>query len=323
MDRIAAVLAVNGEVPRRCVLPATGGIGNKTMYPELDEVDLLSRVAEICRESLRLSCYPRHTAELLDLALTTNSPGAWEAAKDDVLTGDLNPEGATACFRRGCNAAIAVGCLVGAQSFEHLANIGMVLSHVLKSLDEESRAEMGQALSCQLRGVMDTFTKFSQFTNRDVREKVLRGFGKLMKLARPPGDLVLNELARYVLGQKQESLLHFFLSLPSISFANDPDLARLLLQRAQELPSDVLTRYPPMALLARVTIEYPQAVQSIRTQLCQMACELLRDSSVLDSRMCVMAALLVEETSGNQLNKVLANALRACSSTLLTKQTER
>jgi len=316
MDQVVSVLRVNGRVPRRAVLLQDGALGDKTQHVGAAEVDLLSRLCEVARRACGQPAFPRRTAELLELALTSNQPGAWEAAKDDMLTGDLDLDAAAALVRCGSNAAALVACLVGARDGKHMMAVAVVLANVLCRLSEESRVDVGRALACQLRAVMEAFSVHGALMSRDVRDAVLGGFGKMVALAGVP-DASVAELVLHALAQKRDELLRLFLYVPTSFLAHRPQVLPELLDRAKTAP--VASRYPSVALLARVVTDHPDVVAGFERDLADVVCGVLPDGE-LDSRTCLAAATLASAGCGNALCGVLARALQSCSSILVEKQ---
>ena len=90
LGTLATVLQVNGRIPRRAVLLGDGRLADRVHHPSAPEAELVSRVCEIVKHACGMPCQPRQTADVLERALTKNDTGAWEAIKDDLLTGDLD-----------------------------------------------------------------------------------------------------------------------------------------------------------------------------------------------------------------------------------------
>lgn len=314
--QVLSVLRVNGRVPRRAVLlPGGGALADRASHPEQPELELLSRLCEIARHAAGQPVYPRRTADLLEVALGSNAPGAWEAAKDDIVTGDLDLEAATAYIRCGSNSAALVACLVGARDSNHMVHVCLVLSRVLGRLSEEARAEMGRALACQLRAVMDSFVSHGAFLGRDVRDAIFGGFGRLVAAAGVPASRVA-ELVLYALAQKRDELLRLFLHVPPTFLVHRPQILAELLDRAKAAPAQ--SRYPLVALLARVVATQPDIVHGLEPELAEVVCGALPDAE-LDSRACLAAAALATAASGcgTPVAAALARALQSCAGALV------
>lgn len=319
MDQVSAVLRVNGTVPRRAVLLPGGELADKVQHPAAPEVELLSRLCEICRHAAGQACFPRRTVDLLELALGSNSSGAWAAARDDVVTGDFDLEAAAALVRCGSNAAALAVCLAGARDGAHMMHVGIVLSRVLELLSEEARADMGRALACQLRAVMDAFVAHGALMSRDVRDAVLAGFGRVVATAGVP-DAHVAELVLHALAQKRDELLRLFLHVPPSFVAHRPQILAELLDRARTAPA--FSRYPLVAMLARIVTAQPGAILGFEREVAEVVMGVLPDDAELDSRMCLAAAALVSAADGcgSALSSRLASALRSCSSALVEPQ---
>lgn len=318
--QVLSVLRVNGRVPRRAVVLPDGALGDRAAHPGQPELDLLSRLCEIARHAAGQAVYPRRTAALLELALGSNAPGAWEAAKDDIVTGDLDLEAATAYIRGGSNSATLVACLVGARDSNHLVHVCLLLSRVLGRLSEEARAEMGRALACQLRAVMDSFVSHGAFLGRDVRDAIFGGFGRVIAAAGVPDSRVA-ELVLYALAQKRDELLRLFLHVPPTFLAHRPQILTELLERAKTAPPQ--SRYPLVALLARVVAAQPDVAQGLGPELACVVCGALPDGE-LDSRACLAVGALASAAGGcgNPVAAALARALQSCAAGLVANANE-
>lgn len=321
MDQISSVLCVNGRIPRRAVLLGDGGLGDKVQHPAVAEVDLLSRLCEVARASGGQAVYPRRTTDLLEQALSTNHPGAWEAARDDLVTGDLDLDGAAAVVRYGSNSAALIACLVGARDGKHMMSVATVVGRVVDRLCEDSRAEVGRALACQLRAVMDAFVVHGALMSRDVRDAVLGGFGRIMATAGVP-DARVAELVLYALSQRRDELLRLFLHVPTTFLAHRPQILAELLDRAKTAPAQA--RYPAVALLARIVAADPGVISGFEREVSDVVCGVLPHPTCtdLDSRMCLAAAVLTSAAGGcgNALCAALAKALQSCSAHLVETQ---
>ena len=318
--QILSVLRVNGRVPRRAVVLPDGALADRASHPQHPELELMSRLCEISRHATGQPVYPRRTADLLELALGSNAPGAWDAAKDDIATGDLDLEAATAYIRGGSNSAALVACMVGARDSNHMVHVCLVLSRVLGRLSEEARAEMGRALACQLRAVMDSFVTHGAFLGRDVRDAIFGGFGRMIATAGVPDSRVA-ELVLYALGQKRDELLRLFLHVPPTFLVHRPQILAELLDRARAAPAQ--SRYPLVAMLARVVAAEPDIAVGMDAELAEVVCGALSDTE-LDSRVCLAAAALMSAASGcgNPVAAALARALQSCAAGLVAANSE-
>lgn len=314
MEDVCAVLAVNGRIPRRAVVLPDGALGDRRAWPAVAESDLLSRLCEIARGARGVPVYPRRTADLLERALGDNSPGAWEAVRDDLETGDLDMDVAVTVLRQPCNAAALVACLAGAREQDHLVHVACLLSRVLDRVPAEAREEMGRALACQVRAVMDVLARHGGLMTRDVRDAVLDGFGKMLGKAALPGSRVA-ELLLHALDERRDELLRLFLHVPPAYLDHRPQILPLLLDRAKSAPA--ASRYPLLAMLARIEGSFPGVLRGHEHALADIVCSSLAPDQ-LDCRECLAAAALVESV-GDGLSRALAAALRVCSAALVRR----
>jgi hypothetical protein len=314
---VATVLTVNGRVPRRAVLLPDGGLGDRAQHPELPEVELLSRLCELGRQATGQARYPRRTEDLLGEALASNAPGAWDALKDDVFSGDVDFDAAAAYLRAGASGGRLVACLVGARDGGHAANVCLVASKVVPLLPAESREEVGRALSCQLRAAVDALARTCAFMTTEVRDAVLTAFGRLLGFA-PGAGQDLADLVESVLGQRRDELLLLFLHVPLDPLAHRPRVVAGLLERARAAPA--AARPVVLAMLARLAAHRPEAVAAHRADVTAAAVAALGAADP-DTRTFLAAANLVKLCADGATAQ-LAEALRVCAAALHARQTD-
>ena len=249
MAGVVGVLKVNGRIPRRAVVLPDGTLSDKLVHPDQSEVEVLSRLCELARRHGKQPCYPRHAAMLLEEALSTNAGGAWEAVRDDVMTGDMDLDGAAAVLRHSSNCMALVSCVVGARDDKHVTSLVIFMAAVLPTLCDETRAELGTVLGYQLHAVMDTFVKNGALMTRDVRDGLLSGFGKVLASC-GLAETRVADMVEYALASKRDELLRLFLHMPSGFIHARPALVGTMLDRARTVP--VCNRYPLLAMLAKL-----------------------------------------------------------------------
>lgn len=319
VESLWRILAVGGHIPRRAVVLPDGSLGDRRAHPDVPESELLSRVCEVVRAARGQPCEPRRTAELVDRALAGNCPHAWAAVRDDMVTGDLDLDVAAAVLRHSSNAAAVVACLAGARDGDHLLHVACLLAQTMDRLDDETRADMGRALACQLRPVMDQLHAKGHLMTRDLRDAVISGFGKLLARTHVP-DARLAEYAVHVVAEGQDDLVRLFLHVPPTFLEHRPQLLAAVVDRALAVPRDA--KYPLVALLARLVRQYPSAVAGHEAVLADVACELLPDDDAFEARESLAAASLVCDggVEGARVCAALARALRACACRMVATQ---
>lgn len=325
MEDVVAVLRVNGKIPRRAVLK-NGVLHDKTTCPGEQETVLLSRLCEIARASAGLPVHPRSTADLLESALADNCPTAWSAIRDDILTNDLDVDVAASVLCHNSNASAMIACLVGATGDDHLLHVACLLARVIDKLPEEARDEMGRSLACQMKAVMGALARGGALMSRDVRDAVINGFGRILQKTGLT-DSRTAELILYSLTSKHDELLRLFLHVSPGYLHHRPQILPLLLDHAKTAPPT--SKFPPLAMLARVVADFPEAVQGHEKEVCDIVCSALPHGQQLDCRECMAAAsLLVASGDGvaggvaSALVRALAVALqRACATLLLAEDT--
>lgn len=325
MDQILSIVRVKGHVPRRAVVLADGGLADKTSHPDCAELELLSRVCEVARASCGAPCYPRQTAALLERALADNDVGAWQAVRDDLVTGDLDAEVTCAVLSQGSNASALVACLIGARSAKHLLHVSCLMARALEDPEfrEETRAEMGRALACQMRPLLDTLVAHGASMPLDTRDAAYDGLGRVVAMAVLP-DARVADAVLHVLERRREELLRLFLRVPASFVDHRPQILPALLGRLSSSVS-ATSRYPALELLARVLEHEPGAAAGAEQMLPGVlaACLKQRAKTGLDSRECLAASRIVAALgasrleSPQQLCEALAAGLRQTSVALI------
>lgn len=338
MAGVVGVLKVNGRIPRRAVVLPDGTLSDKVLHPDHAEVDVLSRLCELARRHGKQACYPRHAATLLEEALLTNAGGAWEAVRDDVMTGDMDLDGAAAVLRQSNNCTALVSCVVGARDDKHVTSVVIFMAAVLPKLCDEARAELGTVLGYQLHAVMDAFVKNGALMTRDVRDGLLSGFGKVLASCGLPESRVA-DMAEHALSSKRDELLRLFVHLPSAFVRVRPALVGALLDRAVTVP--LCNRYPLLAMLAKLVADGvvtigsssssstittpgppPDPLRCDPTKIHDLVVSSLSGDDVLDSRTCLAIGTLVGAWDVTPLAAALARALTACSLALVESSAE-
>lgn len=316
---LVAVLAVNGVLPRRAVLVGSdaAALGDKRAHPAAPEVAVLSRVCEAVRRARGLPVFPRCTAPLLDLALGENSPEAWAAVQDDLDTGCMDMDAVAAVLRRTGSATALVACLVACRDEAHCVHIAGFLAAALERACDATKEELGRALACQLRAVMDAVWAQGGLMSRRVRDAVLSGFGRVLaRVPVPPAcvaDAVLHALAT-----RRDDMLRMFLHVPVVAFLDHrPQILAACVDRARlAAPA---SRYPLVALLARMVAAHPEAVAGNEAQLAGLVRLALPADEDVECREVAAAAALAVAAGGcgNDLAMCLARSLRSCAFALL------
>lgn len=323
MDTLAEILSVRGTIPRRAALTGDGALVDRATRRDLPEVELLSRVCEVVRRATGKPPPPRRSDELLELALATNSPEAWAAAKDDVATGDF--EAGVAAKFVGCRGAAAasmlVSCLAEAGSREHMLHVCVVTHRLLPAAGQEVRLHWGAALSCQLRGVVDALVRHHEFCKRDVRDAIFDGFAEMLAVAEIP-DARAAEFVRRALESGRDDVLRLFARLPATFLAADPGLLAALVARAGAVPEH--SAYPVLALLARAPRD------ALVDHAAAIVAALRRLEKNVDVRTYVAAASVAEAVApavsrgdAALLATLLAKSLRTCAGSLVASVASR
>ena len=317
MDDVCAVLCVRGRIPRRAVLVDGGALAEKTDHADLPECDLLSRLCEIARATRGLPAPPRRTSDLVQAAVSDNCAHAWAAISDDMTTGDLDVDVAADVLAHNANASALVACLVGAKDPDHRLAVLCLCSRVLRAVGEETRAELGRALACQLRAVMDALAAAVGVMSRDVRDAVMVGFGKILGVTGIPDSRVA-ELVMHVLTTKRHELLRLFLHVPPSFLEHRPQILPMLLDRAKAVPAE--SKYALVAMLAKAVAAFPDIVTGHEDTVSDIVCGALPEQ--FDCREALAAATLavVSGGCGHALARTLGRALQLCSAALVCER---
>lgn len=315
MEQLVAVVSVNGRIPRRAVLLEHGSsIADRASHPDLPECELVSRVCELARAASNAPVYPRHTSELIGMCLATNAPGAWQAAHDDLATGDLDLDAAVSVIRQSSNGSVLIACIVSSREATHLLHASCLLAAMLSRLDEETRTEMGRALSCQLKALVETLVLHGALLSRDVRDAMLTGFGRMLATV-GVADAVAADTVVYALAHKRDELLRLFLGVTPAFLDHRPQILPMLVDRCRAAP-----RHPSVTLLARLVAQCPSILAGHERHVQTIVCAML-SAEELDCREAMAAAALAQAADGcgDRMASSLASALHRCCASLLAK----
>lgn len=321
MDQITAILKVKGAIPRRAVLLPDGRLADKTTCAGCAELDILSRLCEVVRGAHGMPCYPRQTAALLECALDGNEEGAWEAVRDDIITGDLDEGVCCAVLSHGSNASTLVGCVVGARNAKHLLHVCCMMAKALDDtrLRGETRSEMGRALACQLRPLLDTLLAHGAGMPLDVRDSVFDGLARVFAVAAVP-DAHVADAALHAMECRREELLRVFLKVTPAFVDHRPQILPMLLDRLAG--GSRSSRYPVLELLARILEHDPTALAGRERDTADLAAACMEGSGRVDSRECMAFARIVSAlgrraAANERLCAVMAGVLERTSAAMI------
>lgn len=310
--------------PRRAVL-RNGCIGAKRS-PEEQEVELLSKICELVRTSLRLPVYPRDTTALLQLCLQSNDPGAWDALHADLKLNDADTEAIARVVTASPHAASTlVMALLHVKTAAHLSDVAGCLTAILKTIPDHTKAEFAKSLGYNLPAFVDAFWKLGVTIRRDVRDASISAIGRLLAVdCMVPIENLADQLLM-VLHHKRDELVQLFVHAPmEHALIIRPQLITALLDRARVVP--VAARYPLLSMLARL-LNTPTG-ERVKAQCGIFIKELARTTLhgalagpvTLDPRTALVCSLLVQASpdaaSTKTLDGALAKALQVMASTV-------
>lgn len=310
----------SGEPPRRAALhPATGAICDKCDAEGCKEIPLLSGLCEVVRRACGLTVYPRNSAELMRLCLDRNIPGAWLAAYNDLKSNDLDGALARTALAAPGAPQAAISALLSPKDAGHMLHLAGVLASLLDGVEPEAKAIMGRTLSNNLQNFVDVVARHGAYMRQEVRDAVLMSFSRLLGKAGLQPQNVAELLAR-VLDRREHDMAMLFVHTPVAECTTvRPQLLRALLDRARAAPP--ATRYPLLALLARVVAADPAAVQSSHADVHDLVMSTLGATAQLDARVALLAAMLVQAvpSAAGPLGLALAKALERTAAALVAR----
>lgn len=320
------------EPPRRAVVTAGGALCDRTDAPPgCPEIASMSAVCEVVRRMAGLPVYPRDSGELMQQCLERNEHGAWQAMYNDVRTGDVDWDRLAAVIGPGSGSAHAcVGCLLAPRDATHLLNTAACLAAMLDHVTPEAKHEFASLLGLKLTAFSEVLIRHNAVMRRDVREGVLTVLGRLLAKADVPLSHVADVL-QLVLARKHDDLLRLFMHLPvAACVAPRPDLLAQLVARARATSPTTSSRYPVLAVLARVVAAAaatddscaarhgPDLADLVKTTLAAQ----LSSSGGIDPRTALVCAMLAQAAgpeAAAPLAPFLAKALERTASSLVLK----
>lgn len=252
------VISADGVYPRRVVL-VDGRLAERVCHPDHTEVHVLSRLCELARETRGQPSYPRHTVGLLETALRTDDPGAWQALSDDIDTGDFDIGASAGVMGQGGYPATFVTRLVRAKNELHVANILKTFGCMRGVLQESTTELLGTAIGSELPDLVDTLLRHGALVKRDVRDAVYAEFGKMMDLANVPGSTLAEVLHRAV-DKKQHDVLRMLLHTRVGDYVR-PATFELAIERLRATPE--LQRHVMLGVVAKSIRENPALTEGV------------------------------------------------------------
>ena len=234
MDSYDVLACAGGRPPPRRAVVVDGVLMDKSERPEAPEIAVLSRACELARLARNVTCPPRHTADLIERALDTNSPECWSAAYDDIVTGDFDAKAANALMAQNpTNPAALATCLATAPSASTVVHVMRVMHDLVPLMDEDVVRSLGRSIGCQLRQIVDTMALHGGLLKRDVRDAVLGHLGRTMRIAGVPNSAMAEILDDAIRTRKFEALRIFVHADPASCFALKPGLFADLVVKAK------------------------------------------------------------------------------------------
>ena len=299
--------------PRRAVL--RNGCIHAKENPADQEVELLSKICELLRASLRLPVYPRDTTALLQLCLQSNDAGAWDALHLDIRLRDADTEAIARVLTASPHAAsTVVMALLHVKTAAHLSDVSGCLTAILKTIPDHTKAEFAKSLGYNLPAFVDTFWKLGVTMRRDVRDASISAIGKLLAVdCTVPIENLADQLLM-VLHHKRDELVQLFVHAPmEQALVIRPQIVTALLDRARVVP--VAARYPLLSMLARL-LNTPTG-EGVKAQCGTYLKELARTTlhgalagpAALDPRTALVCSLLVQASPDAASTKTLEGAM--------------
>ena len=283
-----------------CAVLENGRIVPKTRKDQ-EEIALLSRCCDHVNEK---PVPPREPRELVHRCVNLDDPEAWEAAREDLVTGDLAPND------------IAEGCTNNNNPIHILIRTTSTDAYlVLGAASDVLDAEIDPA------AIPDILQNAMALTDKDasLRPLVLAAAAKF--IARCPAhpttaDRVLEGIRRH--GPEG---VRAFLRLPLGDLVSvRPQLLLALVECANKAP--LLHRYPPLAALANIVRRSPGTFRGFEfgPVVKGTFVGMLEGRGKVDVRIAAAAAMLAE-TSEDHYIRVLGGVISCLATTLLQERT--
>lgn len=302
-----ALSGLTDKLPRRAVVLPDGSLGDRCDYPCLAEVSSVSLACEAVRRAGGEAIYPRHTAQLMQLCLSTNDPSAWRALLADATTGDLDLEAARLQLG-GDNAALLVRRLTESSSGMHMWTVIRFMQLIMPAMPVSVVSKLAQAFQQLFGDIVKALTKRVRDVSVDMRASAITELGKLMVWTDiPESDLA--EMLEDCLARSPDEVLRLFLFAPiPAMLAHCPDLPEKLLLRAER--ASQATRYPTVAMLAMLPAPVLKPHEARVMELVKRALETGAAQGTMDAKLALVCSTLVKDVAPSRsLYAGLAHAL--------------
>lgn len=237
----------------------------EALVEALVEARGVSRVCEAVKTACGEVCWSRNTATLLDQAVASNDPRAWEAACDDLDTGHFDVRAAAAATDSARATGLAMS-LVNARTTVHLLWIVRVVVAVFPRLEGDSLRAAGGVLGADIPRLATRVGRLAAALRREQREAVMDAVGRAVAAADVPGP-VLDSGLRAVSREARFETLRMF-SATSLGTYVTPVTFEALVNRVCEASS--MHRVAGTSVVAKCLAENPALGATCRPQLARL-----------------------------------------------------
>lgn len=136
-------LAFLGEFPRRAVICPSGQIVERVLYPDIPEIDALSRVCLLLNPTA--STVPPRDTRLLLARCLDHDPLAWQALNNDIQTKDVNWSIVVAELAGTSKAQQLAQCVLRSVPGPNAIDVLISVAEIVKRIPEAA-TEFGNAL---------------------------------------------------------------------------------------------------------------------------------------------------------------------------------
>lgn len=261
---IAIRAAFPTTIPRRATV-SDGKICEVRDGRHSREVPELSKACEAVRAAVGEPSWSRNTAALLDQAVGTNDPRAWEAACDDLDTGHFDVRAAAAAMDAPRATSVAM-CLSSAKTTVHVLWIVRVLVAVLPRASRDAMRAAGAVMGADVPRLAGHVGRIVAALRREEREAVMDALGRAIAAADVPGPVLDAALADVARRGRFESL-RLFSATPVGRYVSHATFG-VVVERALE--ASHLHRTTTMGIVARCVTENPALADSHKSRLSKL-----------------------------------------------------
>jgi hypothetical protein len=250
---------------RRAVV-VDGQLADKKNHPGCAEIHQVSIILEKDRERLGVRSISRFTTILVEEAIMTNDPLAWNAIVDDIHTKDLDvPAVHSLMVNNMTLPSLFITCLTTSKTREQILDMLVFFYEISSGMSADVKEAISVSITCQWKSFVNCLITVVGYVSARIKDVYFREIGKFIHVSQVGSDAI-SCMVREIIKVKKTELLTIFLAC---DFVVDSDLFELLLRTASP-------KHTPVLMLAKAVGDNPDFIASHHDGIETMIVETMR-----------------------------------------------